>query len=781
MPDAAIHIFGVRHHGPGSSRAVRRALEELRPDCVLIEGPPDAAEVLSLAASEDMTPPVAILIHEVNRPQNAVYYPFAEFSPEWVAIRWALGAKVSVRFIDLPQSHRMAIEAERLAAMVEAAKSAAGSKEEESEDGAEERAAKIAPPPPSMTPPENPVVSDPLGQLARAAGYDDGERWWEHVVEHRRDGGIDVFAAIREAMEELRKTESRPAAAIDSDEPLREAWMRRCIREARADAFERIAVVCGAWHAPALDVEAFKKKDDDALLKSLAKTRTAATWIPWTYDRLTFASGYGAGVRSPGWYDHLWHAPDAPIERWMTRVAWLLREKDIDCSSAHVIEATRLCHALGSFRGRALADLSDIADATRAVFFSDSDLPMRLIDRELLVGVRIGEVPEDTPMAPLVADLARQQKRLRLKPEALEKTLDLDLRNENDRERSHLLHRLRLMGVNWGTPAPESSSGKGTFHEIWQLRWEPGFTIGLIEAGVFGNTIEQAAAGRLAKLAAESHDLPALAALLQDAMLAELGQAVSQLVRRIEDVSALAGDVALLMQTLPQLARVLRYGNVRQGDQSMVRHIVNGIVPRVAAGLPGAVSTLNDDAAVEMEGHIRATSGAIELLESPEHSAAWTQCLLRVADSDSVHGLIRGRCTRILFDAGTVDSDEVGRRLSLALSPGADPAQSARWVEGFLSGSGLLLVHDARLLGIIDRWVAQIPAQIFEELIPLLRRTFATFPRPERRQIGQAVASSDGAGATGIGAKTAATDRSIDPARGAAAFPLLLKILGGKP
>src|SRR5439155_25054429 len=125
--------------------------------------------------------------------------------------------------------------------------------------------------------------------------------------------------------------------------------------------------------------------------------------------------------------------------------------KDLDCSSAHVIEAVRLSTTLASMRGRPLADLSDIADATRSVFCFDSDLPMNLIARELLVGDRLGGVPEDVPMVPLQQDLLREQKRVKLKPEALEEEKKLDLREELDRERSKLLHRLLLLGIDWGT------------------------------------------------------------------------------------------------------------------------------------------------------------------------------------------------------------------------------------------------------------------------------------------------------------------------------------------
>src|SRR5262245_15026535 len=99
-----LHIFGVRHHGPGSARAVLRALDSVQPDCVLIEGPPDADEMIPWGAKEGMQPPVSILIYQVDDPKHAVFYPFAEFSPEWCTIRWAIAKSLPVRFMDLPQT-----------------------------------------------------------------------------------------------------------------------------------------------------------------------------------------------------------------------------------------------------------------------------------------------------------------------------------------------------------------------------------------------------------------------------------------------------------------------------------------------------------------------------------------------------------------------------------------------------------------------------------------------------------------------------------------------------
>jgi hypothetical protein len=298
------HIFGIRHHGPGSAKSLRQALAALSPDCILIEGPPEAEELLSLASNEEMKPPMAILIHQADKPQRAVYYPFAIFSPEWQAIQFGLSAKVPVRFMDLPQTVQMGIALEEEAKRDREEEEKEGN-EDENED--EDEAAGEGQAPQGTSEPPNPdhasrfTFHDPIAYLARAAGYSDSERWWEHNVEHRRDSA-DLFAGILEAMTALRDAavQSQLQTREPEREAQREAWMRQTIRAAQKEGFQRIAVVCGVWHAPVL-AKMPAAKDDAALLKGLPKVKVSATWIPWTYSRLAYASGYGAGIESPGW------------------------------------------------------------------------------------------------------------------------------------------------------------------------------------------------------------------------------------------------------------------------------------------------------------------------------------------------------------------------------------------------------------------------------------------------------------------------------------------------
>jgi hypothetical protein len=759
----SVSVLGIRHHGPGSARSVEQALRELKPDAVLVEGPPEAEPLLPLAAHKEMRPPVALLAYAVDEPGRAVFYPFARFSPEWQAIRYALAHQVTLRMIDLPLAHVLAEPSDSEPVTVEAP---SGDDEQRAAEEDEEPDAKTE---------AEWIRRDPIAWLAEAAGHGDPERFWEDVVEHRR--GEQAFAAITDAMAALRELERDGNALFEPDrrehEARREAQMRQAIRKAAKDGHERVAVICGAWHAPVL-AELGPASADAALLKGLPKRKVAVTWVPWTYDRLSYRSGYGAGINSPGWYDHLYrHQNGQVLVRWLARAARLLRKEDVDISSAHVIEAVRLAEALAALRARPLAGLPELTEATRAVLGQGADVALALVHEKLVVGQVLGRVPAEAPTVPLQADLEREQRRLRLRTEAGAREVDLDLRKNTDRDRSRLLHRLTLLGVPWGEQRAVRGA-RGTFHELWQLQWQPEYAVSLVEASRYGSTLVGAATARVREHATAEASLAALTELVEAALLADLPEAVAAAMTAFQARAAVAADASQLMDALPPLARVLRYGNVRETDASQVAGIVDGLVARIVVGLPLAASALDDDAAAELAARIDTVDSAVGLLERAELRDPWRAALARLAERIDVHGRVTGRCTRILHDAGLLEPGELERRMSLTLSPGNNPAAGAAWIEGFLGRSGLVLLHDETLLQLIDRWLAAVNADTFTQLLPVLRRTFSTFPAGERRQIGERVKRLDGAQPTAA----TASDDDLDPERAALVVPVLRLILG---
>ena len=254
-------------------------------------------------------------------------------------------------------------------------------------------------------------------------------------------------------------------------------------------------------------------------------------------------------------------------------------------------------------------------------------------------------------------------------------------------------------------------------------------------------------------------------------LLADLPKAIELVVERIGDVAAVGADVPALMDALPPLARVLRYGNVRGTDATAVSTVVDGLVARICIGLASAAASLDDEAATAFSRQIDGVHGAIALLDDAEDRVAWREALQRLIDHDGLHGLVAGRATRLLLDEGVIDSGDATRRMRLVLSPGAEPAVGAGWVEGFLRDSGTILLHDQDLFDTIDRWVTDMPQEAFDNVLPLLRRTIATFSVPERRSIGERILA-------GRRDRSATASAGIDEARADLVMPILARILG---
>ena len=745
--DPSLRFFGVRHHGPGCARSLAQALAQWQPDCLLIEGPPEADALIAHVADEAMRPPVALLAYCPDEPQRAAFYPFAVFSPEWQALQWAAQRGVPARFIDLPRAHALAL------------------------DKAREEAPPADTPEPAEAARDRPA--DPLDWLAQAAGYGDGESWWNHMVEERGDGA-DLFAAIAEAMAEVRRDWPPTTPARADHEARREAHMRQSLRAARKEGFARIAVVCGAWHVSALQPEVSSVKADAALLKGLPKLKIEATWVPWTHRHLTFASGYGAGVQSPGWYGFLWRHDATVAPRavaWLARVARLLREHDLDCSSAHVIEAARLADTLAALRERPAPGLAELTEAARSVMLAGEAAPLALIERILLVGDELGQVPPAVPAVPLQRDLERLQKTLRLKPEALERTLDLDLRNDTDLARSHLLHRLRLLDVPWGEPVPGGRAAKGSFHELWKLRWQPEFVLGLIHSSRYGGNVERAASACLLERSAQAGSVDELARAVDQALLAQLNEAIPGVIAALEARAALTGDALQLLRALPALGNVFRYGSVRRTDTQAVAHVLDRLIVRAAIGLPLACAALDAEAAQDLREPLLAAHAAVALRAAEPQTAAWQAALRQLALSPGSAALLRGLGCRLLMDEGVWPADEVAPQLSRHLSAGAEPMDAAAWLEGFLNRNAVVLLHDAALWSLVDGWLRSLTDEAFTRVLPLVRRTFAGFSASERRALGERAKAPAAAPAV-------ATVLAWHPARAALAVPLLRELLG---
>jgi hypothetical protein len=748
--DERVRILGIRHHGPGSAALLRKALDVLDPACVLVEGPPEGDELIQYITDPDLKPPVAMLLHASDEASLASFMPFAEFSPEWQAILWALKHEQPVRFIDWPAAISLALQ-------------------------------KAARDNPESVPPQ--PRADALDLLASAAGYEDGETFWNGLIEQRGASGqeaLSVFASIETAMTEARTQEGLSPPSPDEvlRNSQREAFMRTNIRATLKEVEGNIAVVTGAWHISGLR-QATKPADDRALVKDLPRLKVEATWVPWTDSRLSAFSGYGAGVISPGWYRHLWSLytrkklPSAEefASAWQSRTAFKLREEGYSAPTASAIEATRLALGLAALRDLPMPGIAEMREASLAAMCDGNPLPLAMLERKLYIGELVGEIGERVPQNPLARDLTEWQRKTRLKPQDLELEIKLDLRSDAGLLKSTLLHRLNLINVPWGKLL-DAQAGRGTFREVWVIEWEPGYSVSLAEALVYGVTIEQAAGNATLKKARETTSITELASLIQRALVSDLPETAASCIEQLQAVAVNSSDITDLMKAVSPLVRVLRYGTARRLPEDALRSLILSISVEINAGVRMGSRRLDEETTAARMAAMEAYDEALRLFGDDGLTSSWRNELGKVVDDDQVTSSIAGLSLRRLHDVVAWEPERVAAEFSRHTSS-RQPKESGAFLEGFLRGGSEVLLQDEPLLQLLDAWLCELSETDFTDSLPLLRRSMSSFDTVARRRVLEKVQRGRRQGTSAASPLAPESNPAFE-----AALPLLYKILG---
>lgn len=719
------HLFGIRHHGPGSAALLKSALDALDPACVLIEGSPEGDALIQHAALPGMKPPLAMLFYAADEAANAVFAPFAEFSPEWVAMQWALAHGRPVRFIDWPAAVSLALG--------KAMREDARHPKDVDDEGETEATAPA------------PRHLDPLDLLAEVAGYGDGETFWNGLIEQGGGGQspLEIFAAIEAAMTEARQHQADAGGMSEAErlrEERREAFMRGHIRDALKQHEGDVAAVVGAWHVGGLRAET-TVAEDRAVVKDLPRIKVEATWAPWSDGRLSYASGYGAGVLSPGWYRHLWslysgsrnQEPEVFAALWQAQTAALLRQEGFAASTASAIEAAHLALGLASMRDLSIPGLAEMRDASLSALCHGDDAQLALIERKLYIGNRIGEIDEAVPQMPLARDFELWCRRTRMKPEETDSQIKLDLRSDAGLLKSTFLHRLNLIGIHWGRLI-DAEAGRGTYREIWSLSWSPEMSVGLAEALVWGLTIEQAAAVAMVDRGRGAHGIAQLSELVRGALVADLPEAASACIDLLQAAAVQTNDITDLMNAVAPLVRIVRYGTARKLPEPELRALIVALSSEINAGARIGSRQLDDDTTAARVTAMRAYDEALGLFGDAALLDAWRRELALMVDDEHVAAPVVGLALRRIHDLGLWDEVHVSAAFSRQIV-GALPARAGAFVEAFIAGSAEVLIQDGTLLFLIDEWLCGLEEEVFVESLPLFRRALAGFDAVGRKRV----------------------------------------------
>jgi Family of unknown function (DUF5682) len=688
------HLFPVRHHSPRTSLVLARWLDVVRPGAVLVEGPEDATPLIPALCADDTVAPIAILGYRTDGTTGSALWPFADYSPELVALRWAVRHGVPARFIDITTGQSLARE--------DAAPSAD----------------------------EGPSLWD---EIARRAGFRSFEEFWEASFE-APDYDEAAFRAALTAYADL----VRDVASRDPIHAARDAFMAQRIAEAKE---ANVACVLGAAHVAALVAGAV----DPSLLARLAPTvPTTTTLVPYSFPRLAEQTGYGAGNRAPRFYQRAWEAGGsyrrAALEV-LVDFSDHLRLRGHAASLADTIEAYRLAQALTDLRGKAEPGLDEIREATIATLCRGDATHVDGFLWPSVVGHAVGRVGSKVAQSSLQAEFWREVEQRRLPRTDAAQPFALKLADPVQVGTSVFLHRLRLADVPYAAYLGDRRRGKlddaggvaalTRVSEQWEAQWTPATDVALVERIVLGESLLAVCQRILAERLAKSRRTGDAADVLLEAVVARLEPLIAEGLAACERLASVDDDLPSLATACRALSGLLAYGSSRDlaAIPPLLAKTFTRAVLRVRAACDG-----DDGAIAEVLTAMRVLH-ELAMAQPLVDGATWKETARTLAADDTIHPSAAGMATGLLYLAREIGEEEVAVTVARRLSETHAPERAARFLAGFLEVNALVLVKSRPVVAALDAFLAAIEKDRFRDALPVLRRAFAGLGATERRYL----------------------------------------------
>ncbi|MBD8161433.1 DUF5682 family protein [Erwinia persicina] len=711
-------ILGIRHHSPACARLVQRSIKQLRPAWVLIEGPADFTPRLGELLLPH-TLPVAIYSYcqfqDHQRPGTGAWTPFAEWSPEWQALRAAGEIGAETCFIDLPVW--------------------ALSDDDDSEDA-------------------DAHYHRRQQAMLDACGMENSDALWDHLFEDEAQQ-----ASLPEALA-LWFQQLRADSGGSVQDRQREAYMARWIAWAVAQNSGPVLVVCGGWHAPAL---AHLWRGADAterppLPEPVVQDAVSGSYLtPYSEKRLDVLAGYLSGMPAPVWQDWCWRVGQRQAGlSLLEAVLAALRQRHLPASTADMANALSQAQALAALRGHRLPLRNDWLDALagslikealntplpwsyRGTLQSGTD-PILMVLVDILAGQRFGELATTTPQPPLPQDVNGELARVGI---TLPATLSLNRYDATGLQQSQVLHRLAVLaipGITCLTGNTLALSGDG--EEQWALTRPLTQHAALIEAARYGATLEEASRNRLSSAMAESEGIGPLSGWLQRATLAGLSAFSQVLLTRLEQQIALESHFEAMGPPLEVLYALWRHDSINgMRDAAVLQTTLRAAVDRTLwlAESTGLIAT------PLVSAHLHSWQALCHILRDEQNRQPAGDLvplpralavLTRRFRAKEACALSRGAALGALI---RLEQPDAGAQAALALLDDLPPDLLGEALHGLIAlARHQLASHPAFIVGFNQR-LMQLDNDPFIHALPDMRAALAWLPPRERAALARQV------------------------------------------
>jgi hypothetical protein len=743
--EAGVHFAPIRHHSPGCAAALAALLDQVHPATVLIEGPLEYRTLLPSLADPATRPPIAALS---ITPTGAAFYPLAEFSPEWVGLRWGAAAGAEVVFIDQPWS--------------------AQHRESDSDSDSE---ASNNPGTRTLQAEQHLAHSESIAALAQRLGCRDHDEVWEHLFEVRTPTALadwrSYFADVLAWAAIARLDYQRELLDADGTHA-REAVMSAMI----ATHLNRgpVVIITGAFHTMAL-LEVLDGAEEGNWVSTHPAELDASdnAWlIRYDLSRLDALRGYGAGMPAPGFWQQAWRARAAGLNprefavEVLLNVATLLRT-DRELLSASEVQAAALnALRLAELRGRSWPGRTDLLDAMLSCFTSDDTGfagPLAAAVTTCFGGNALGQLPADTAAPPLIGQIRDQARRLRFTiDDSTKHHVQLDTaRKAGHVQRREFLAKMQFLSVGFCTQTAGANlvagTGLGLLFEEWEYAWTPLVEAALIEAGVAFPTLEATVQHRLqSSLAQANRSSSNVAALITQMLVMGMG---TELPAALAQLRACYNDDPSLASIADSLHRMVLLGE-DTGRLSLADYQTE-ISSLIESGLAAATYQVSALAGVSEDDLPQACSSVLSLHslarkldQSEGRSAAGLLAeMRRLRNSDTparLHGVLVG----LAAIDGEMGTEELTRVVRGQLNPGADPDQLSAFLLGLMQATPAMILHQHELLTAVNDSIEALDEAAFLQVLPDLRQAFTWLKPSETHQLANQVAQLTGVKATDV-------------------------------
>lgn len=784
---ADIVFFPVRHHSPTAALLLSSLLETLKPSAILIEGPSDYNEQLKELLLDHQLP-IAIYSYFEDEmgERSGAFYPFCEYSPEWLAATQGQRQGAKVEFIDLPWADLASCSRRRNLYSDEDQGSLPYIKELcrqlSVEDFSElwDKLVEI----------DNPSIEDYMSRChhlcyhMRVFSGNDAETvareecMAEFISKARNNhpgkivvvtGGMHSYALYSRLMgsdeEKLEFTRLKErvepvkilpwwlqfgeSEAIDSAAALKEANEK----EEDEEQEEQDDDQCDPSIAPAITPETTSKSEpesgdqatsDHGDAKPTEKGRKPVRGIaltPYSYERLDSLTGYESGMPTPGFYHQVW--VDRKCQKsesyrvLLMNTISALRKKKQQISSADLIAVETSSCALAALRGHKEVWRDDLIDGVISAVLKDErnfDIPhpFLLAIEESLRGDMVGKLSKQAKLPPLVQEVEAEMYKWDIYPVKNERILHLDLGDELASTQSMFLHKLAVLkipGITLKVSPFDDDFEDVQAIETWEIQLVVGFHAAVIEASVYGNSLREAA---MAKLLEDTSGSTGAAKALLLACLMGLRELASEIHKNLLSQVQHDSDFLRVGTALRHTLFLAKYERVlRTKPVESVQGLLLAYFERCLWLLDSQGAGAQSSEILDYLMKVLLETSELLSAQHPASSEYFFDVLKRLRTSAHTDAFLRGASCGILWTKDRIENTALVEDLTYFSSP----ITIGEFLNGLIALAKESLKQRDDLLKSLDSFLLSFSVDQFLEALPKTRLAFSSFSPRERHML----------------------------------------------